>query len=514
VSADLAFALRGVGAAVSGNFALRDVNFELPTGYVMGLIGANGAGKTTVIRCLLGMRPIDTGEIELLGHRVPGPVALRQDVGVVLDHTYLVGDWRLAEVERTLRPFYDRCDGVRYRQLLDDFGLDLQARVKDLSRGMAMKLMIAVALSHQARLLVLDEPTSGLDPVARDELLGIVGDFLLDEGHSVLFSTHITADLDRIGDFVTVIHAGRMVQTGTKDELLDAFRVVRGGPDDLSDLVGIQLIGARRTSTGAQALVRTEEADFLDRDVLIEAPTLEEIAVHIGAAVPRRSPVSTRRTHDCHRPHDRAGPAHGRAVPKPMPRAVRPGSPHRRQESRGACAGACSARRDADRRLPVHGRRQGGPGDPLRRPAPPRRAVLYGHYAWAMAGFLATATVGTTLALLLARAEGIPFSGRTLVTELTVSWALFAINVGIQFPLFSRFGYTRTSALGTTVPLALVMLAIVRLHLTIASIQIWLPLLAAAGRAAIAMSTALATTADRRRRRFAPRPAGRVQYPI
>ncbi|MFC6082106.1 ATP-binding cassette domain-containing protein [Sphaerisporangium aureirubrum] len=158
MNGDLAFALRGVGCAVGNGFALRDVSFELPTGYVMGLIGANGAGKTTTIRCLLGMRGIETGEIELLGHRVPGPAALRQDVGVVLDHTYLVGDWRLAEVERTLRPFYDRWDSVRYRQLLAEFGLDPRAKVKEISRGMGMKLMIAVALSHRARLLVFDEP--------------------------------------------------------------------------------------------------------------------------------------------------------------------------------------------------------------------------------------------------------------------------------------------------------------------------------------------------------------------
>src|SRR5215471_13561366 len=247
VTSDLAFALRGVGAAVGNTFALRDVSFELPAGYVMGLIGANGAGKTTTIRCLLGMRGIDTGEIELLGHRVPGPVALREDVGVVLDHPFLVGDWRLAEVERTLRPFYDRWDGVRYRELLDEFGLDLRAKVKDLSRGMSVKLMIAVALSHQARLLVFDEPTSGLDPAARDELAGIIGDFLIDEGHSVLFSTHITSDLDRIGDHLTLIHDGRIVASGPKDEILDAYRIARGGPDDLHGLVGVELIGARRT---------------------------------------------------------------------------------------------------------------------------------------------------------------------------------------------------------------------------------------------------------------------------
>ncbi|MGK4585847.1 ABC transporter ATP-binding protein [Kitasatospora sp. HPMI-4] len=292
---DLAFTLRGVGADVGNGFALRDVSFELPTGYVMGLIGANGAGKTTTIRCLLGMRGIDTGEIELLGHRVPGPVALRQDVGVVVDQTYLVGDWRLAGVERALRPFYDRWDGDRYRQLLEEFGLDLQAKVKDLSRGMAMKLMIAVALSHRARLLVFDEPTSGLDPVSRDELVGIIGDFLLDEGHSVLFSTHITSDLDRIGDYLTLVHDGRVVRTGPKDEILEAYRVVRGGPDDLSDLVGVELIGARRTSTGAEALVRTEEADFLGGGVLVEAPTLEEIAIHIGS--PSMKPATHRNGH-------------------------------------------------------------------------------------------------------------------------------------------------------------------------------------------------------------------------
>jgi ABC-2 type transport system ATP-binding protein len=283
VSADLAFALRGVTTAVGRSFALRGVSFALPAGYVMGLIGANGAGKTTIIRCLLGMRPIDAGEIELLGHRSPAPVALRQEIGVVLDHTYLVGDWRLTEVERALRPFYDRWDGGRYRRLLDEFGLDRRAKVKDLSRGMAMKLMIAVALSHHARLLVFDEPTSGLDPVTRDELVGIVGDYLLDEGHSVLFSTHITADLDRIGDYVTLVHGGRVVRTGTKDEILDAYRVVRGGPDDLTDTVGVRLIGTRQTATGAQALVRAEDAALFGGNVLVEAPTLEEIAVHTGA---------------------------------------------------------------------------------------------------------------------------------------------------------------------------------------------------------------------------------------
>ncbi|MFC6082107.1 ATP-binding cassette domain-containing protein [Sphaerisporangium aureirubrum] len=120
--------------------------------------------------------------------------------------------------------------------------------------------------------------------MARDELVGIIGDFLLDEGHSVLFSTHVTTDLDRIGDFVTLIHGGRVVRTGRKDEILDGYRVVRAGPDELIDLVGVELIGVKRSSTTAQALVRTEEADLLGGGVLVEVPTLEEIAVHIGVS--------------------------------------------------------------------------------------------------------------------------------------------------------------------------------------------------------------------------------------
>jgi ABC-2 type transport system ATP-binding protein len=266
-----------------GRFQLRDVGFSLPLGYVMGFVGANGAGKTTTIRCLLGMQRFERGSIEVLGRPVPGPVGLRQDVGVVLDHTYLVGDWRLSEVERAVRPFYDRWDSTRYHDLLGEFELDLRAKVKDLSRGMAVKLMIALALSHQARLLVFDEPTSGLDPVARDELVGILGDFLIDEGHSVLFSTHITSDLERIGDYLTVIHGGRIVCTGTKEEVLDSYRIVRGGPDDLTGAIEASLIGARRTSTGVQALVPAEDAGLLDGRVLVEPPTLEEIAVHVGA---------------------------------------------------------------------------------------------------------------------------------------------------------------------------------------------------------------------------------------
>lgn len=277
--------------ATRGTFHLRDVGLELPSGYVMGFVGPNGAGKTTTIRCILGMLRPDAGEIEVLGRRLPTAVDLREEIGVVLDHTYLVEDWRLSDVERALRPLYARWDAATFHELLDTFALDRAHRVKELSRGQQMKLMIAVALSHRARLLVLDEPTSGLDPVARDELVGILGGFLADEGHSVLFSTHITTDLERVADYVTFINLGRIVASMPKDELLDAYRLVRGGPEDLRSTAA-EVFGLRRTDVGVEALVRTEDLGLLEGDLLVEVPDLDQIVVRIGtpaASPPERS---------------------------------------------------------------------------------------------------------------------------------------------------------------------------------------------------------------------------------
>lgn len=279
---DAALAVRHL-AATRGTFQLRDVSFELPTGYVLGFVGPNGAGKTTTIRCLLGMITPDSGEIEVLGSVLPADPRLREDVGVVLDRTCLVGEWRVAEVERVLRRFYRRWDAARYRTLLDGFGLDTAQRVSELSRGQSMKLSIAVALSHHARLLVLDEPTSGLDPVARDELVGILGDFLADGGEGVLFSTHITSDLERVADLVTLLDQGRVVASGPKDELLDAYRIVRGGPGDL-DGTDVRLSGTRRTDVGVEALVAAADVDRLPADLLVERPTLDQLVVKIGGS--------------------------------------------------------------------------------------------------------------------------------------------------------------------------------------------------------------------------------------
>ena len=160
-----------------------------------------------------------------------------------------------------MAPMYPSWNSDRYQYYLRRFGLQENRKIGKLSRGMQMKLMLAVALSHDARLLILDEPTSGLDILARDELMDILLDYIGDGRHSVLFSTHITADLERVADFVTYINRGSVFYTGPKDELMEAFQVVRGGPDDLSRAQMPYLMGLQRSATGFEALVPTEHLD-------------------------------------------------------------------------------------------------------------------------------------------------------------------------------------------------------------------------------------------------------------
>ena len=204
-------------------FTLDDVTFDLPKGYIMGLIGPNGAGKSTLIKLILNMIHRDAGSIHVLGlDNIANEEPVKEQLGVVFDFSYMHEQWQVKNIERIVAPLYPSWDGGCYHKYLDTFGLgDAQngkKHIKDLSRGMQMKLMLAIALSHDAKLLILDEPTSGLDVLARDELMDILHAYIEDGEHSVLFSTHITADLERAADFITYITDGRLYYTGPKDE--------------------------------------------------------------------------------------------------------------------------------------------------------------------------------------------------------------------------------------------------------------------------------------------------------
>jgi ABC-2 type transport system ATP-binding protein len=277
-----ALSVTGLGKTYPG-FALRDVTFSLPEGYIMGFVGRNGAGKTTTIKCVLDMLARDAGRVEVLGRDADGDdITIKQDVGVVFDQPFYPGSWTVAQVGQALRPFYAGWDTALFTRYVDRFDLPPGKKVRELSHGMGMKLMLATALSHHARLLILDEPTSGLDPVARDDLLDVLADYITGGEMSVLFSTHITADLERIADYITLIDAGRVVFTGAKDDLADTYRMIHGGPGQLTDAVRQRSIGLRQTGLGFSALVRSADTAALPPGISQEAPSIDDILIHIA----------------------------------------------------------------------------------------------------------------------------------------------------------------------------------------------------------------------------------------
>lgn len=255
----MALSVTGVTKHYDSGFMLDDVTFDLPAGYIMGLIGPNGAGKSTLIKLILNMIRRDAGTIQVLGlDNITHEEIVKAEIGVVFDSSYFIETWNVNKVEHVMAPLYPAWNKSVFDGYLKRFGLDRKKKLKELSRGMQMKLMLAVALSHDAKLLILDEPTSGLDVLSRDELMDILAAYIEDGEHSVLFSAHITADLERSADFITYITGGRLYYTGPKDEFEDAFRVVKGGPGDF-ELVHGFVIGARRYATGFEALVRAED---------------------------------------------------------------------------------------------------------------------------------------------------------------------------------------------------------------------------------------------------------------
>lgn len=276
--------LRGVCKSF-GSFSLRDVSFALPEGFVMGFIGPNGAGKTTTVKLILNMLSPEAGQINVFGKdNSAGEREMKERVGVVMDQPFYVNEWRLTDVERALMPFYSGWSAETYRKLLKDFDLDPKKKVKELSRGMTMKLMIAAALSHNADLLILDEPTSGLDAVARNELLNILSDFIAGGNKGVLFSTHITADLEKIADYITFINDGRILYSGAKDDLLNRYRVVKGAAGDLSLAQRERVLGYRAHSAqaGFDGLVEASFLADMPAGLVSEPASLDEIMLRFN----------------------------------------------------------------------------------------------------------------------------------------------------------------------------------------------------------------------------------------
>jgi ABC-2 type transport system ATP-binding protein len=265
------------------DFSLNNISFFLPTGHIMGFVGQNGAGKTTTIRLILNMIKRESGEIKIFGlDNVRDEQKIKQDIAVVFDDIYFVDSWKVREVERAIKGFYSNWSSKLFNEYLNSFHLPTDKKVKELSRGMKMKLMLAVALSYEAKLLILDEPTSGLDPVARDELLEILGKYIADGQKSILFSTHITSDLEKIADYITVIDNGDIFYSGTKDDLMESFCIVRGGLHELTDSLKNKIIGLTTNIAGFAGLLPASEMKHLTSEIVTETPSIDEILISIS----------------------------------------------------------------------------------------------------------------------------------------------------------------------------------------------------------------------------------------
>ena len=264
------------------DFTLNNISFTLPQGYIMGLVGPNGAGKTTTIQLILNMLEKDTGEILVFGKdNVVSEKEIKQDIGIVFDSIFYVDSWTVKDTEKAVSIFYNDWRHDIFNDMVKRFDLPQNKKVGELSRGMQMKLMLACAFSHNAKLLILDEPTSGLDPVTRDEFLEILQDYIKDGERSVLFSTHITSDLEQVADYITLVNQGNMIFTGSMEDLLNSYRLIKGKPRDLTIELEKTIIGLRKTDMGFDGLISAKAATQY-KNYIIDDVKIDDIVVRIG----------------------------------------------------------------------------------------------------------------------------------------------------------------------------------------------------------------------------------------
>ena len=241
------------------DFTLDHISFNVPQGTIVGLIGENGAGKSTSIYAVLGLISKDEGSITILGDNDPESVS-KDDIGAVFDGNNYPDILTPGQLGKVFRNIYHSWEENTYMELLDKFRLPLNKKIKQFSKGMKMKFAISVALSHHSKLLVLDEATSGLDPVMRDEILELLLDFIQDEDHSILVSSHITSDLEKIADYIVFIHEGKIVFFKQKDELLEKYGIVKCGAALFDEMEKEQIIAYRKMDYEWQILVDDRQA--------------------------------------------------------------------------------------------------------------------------------------------------------------------------------------------------------------------------------------------------------------
>jgi ABC-2 type transport system ATP-binding protein len=261
------------------DFQLKDVSFKVPKGSIVGFIGENGAGKTTTIKAILNLVKRDGGTIEMLGmDTLKDEKKIKESVGVVMDGCNFHDNLKTGDISKMLGSIYKNWNQKLYQQYLKKFKLPENKIIKEFSRGMKMKLQIAVALSHEPKLLILDEATSGLDPIVREEILDVFMEFIQDEEHSILISSHITSDLDKIADYIVFIHQGEILLDQEKENLLSKMGVLKCGEEDFRKLEGDEYIRYRKNQFSFEVLVNDKVAIRKKYpEAVVDGVTIEEM---------------------------------------------------------------------------------------------------------------------------------------------------------------------------------------------------------------------------------------------
>jgi ABC-2 type transport system ATP-binding protein len=263
----------------ASGFALDHISFALPYGSIMGYVGENGAGKTTTIGCILNTLSKDAGVIKLFGKEMgDADISLREEIGVVYDGDNFPDYLSAEKLASVMRGLYTNWDDALYNKKLEDFKLGKKQKIKTYSRGMTMKLAIAAALAHHPKLLILDEATGGLDPVMREEILDVFLDFVQDEKHSILLSSHITSDLEKVADYITFIHDGKIILSAKKDDLIYRYGIMRCKSEQFAKLDRSDITAYRKRDYQIDVLVSDMKmAERKYRGIVIDTVSIDEI---------------------------------------------------------------------------------------------------------------------------------------------------------------------------------------------------------------------------------------------
>ncbi|WP_436945190.1 phenol-soluble modulin export ABC transporter ATP-binding protein PmtA [Staphylococcus xylosus] len=269
-------------------FKLNDISFEVPRGFVTGFIGANGVGKTTLIRLIMDLIEPEQGEILVFNKQMKDNAEeIKNRIGFIYSELYLNDKWIINKIEKYIAPFYKKWDSARFNYFLEKFNLVRDKKLKSFSTGMKMKLSIAIAFSHHAELFILDEPTSGLDPIVRNEVLDIIQQELIDENKTVFISTHIISDLEKIADYLVYLKDGEIVFNDFLDDILNKFKIVKGDSSQIDDELVSLAYYIEYNKTGYTVLTTHANVfkEIFGNEVAITKPKIEELMVFLEKGI-------------------------------------------------------------------------------------------------------------------------------------------------------------------------------------------------------------------------------------